>query len=601
MGPSASDLPIYRPTLADLARHLFVVGQTGSGKTGFLVGTIEDVARAEIPVLVVDPKGDMAGMALRPIGYRAADLQPWLLGDAARAEAEASRWQSGLRGDGLDPVADVEAYRRSVPIVVRTPGSSVAPVDVVSSLLACPHGLAGDDDGRAAWLTGAVSALMALVGETADPLRDREVGLLAQVLGSAWESGESLDFPTLLARLVDPPFDVLGSFPTDKVVPPKAREELALRLNQVLAAPAFAAWRQGEPLDLDAWLAPGAGVQVLTLAHLGDAERSFFLTFLMHAVVAWTRRLPGTDRPRALIVIDEVYGFLPPNPHQPPSKGPILTLLKQARAVGVGLVLATQNVYDIDYRALSNCGTWALGRLLTAPDRERLIDGLGGDPADLHDRLAQLPPRAFVVRGPTARLQQVRTRWTLSWLRGPLTRAELLRLLPAPSVEPPPLPAGLAVGWLLSSEGLPGRGSWAPGADYAGALWATIEAGGAVVHRLWWPASARAAPVEVGVVGLLDGAPFAGRYPALPAWIDTAGEVENLRLALEGAVVREVVRWHEPRSDRWSEAGEEAGVFASRVGAEVSLLERHRSGAAAKVTAMRWIWVAKAAGGVGGS
>jgi hypothetical protein len=274
----------------------------------------------------------------------------------------------------------------------------------------------------------------------ADALTDPRAALLARVLGDAFAAGEDVPFPVLLPRLVDPPFATLGYFAVDDVVPREARTALALALNQLAASPSFAAWLQGEPLDVGAWLAPGPDgrtpLRVLSLAHLDDRQRQFFVTLVLHAVVAWTRRQAGTGALRAVLYFDEVAGYLPPHPKDPPTKGPVLTLLKQARAVGLGVMLCTQNPVDVDYKALSNAGTWFVGRLQTRQDRQRLVEGLAAgadvaamDAGALDELLGRLPRRAFVWRTadqPGARV--LRTRQTLSYLRGPLTKAEIASL-----------------------------------------------------------------------------------------------------------------------------------------------------------------------------
>ncbi len=266
----------------------------------------------------------------------------------------------------------------------------------------------------------------------------------------------------LLPAIVEPRLDRIGMFPTDEVIPPKARSALALDLNDVVASDAFAAWRTGAALDVASWLRPCADgrtpATVLTLSHLDDALRMFFVTLVLQSIVTWTRQQPGTSSLRGVLVLDEAFGFLPPHPRDPTSKAPLLTLLKQARAVGLGVVIATQNPMDLDYKALSNCGTWIIGRLVTENDRRRVLEGLQGTGVamaknDLPVRIGQIPTRTFVIRDPSGNLRQVVSRWTRVWLRGPLTRPELKRLLAAPADAgvpspidrlpvPPPVPQG---------------------------------------------------------------------------------------------------------------------------------------------------------------
>jgi hypothetical protein len=441
----ASLNPAGRPATldpAELTRHAVCVGMTGSGKTGLCVGLLESLALQGVPVLALDPKGDLANLALALDPANPAEFEPWVdPAEAARqgrsvaehAAATARAWGEAQARDGLTPDA-LQARRSGVEVVVHTPGSTAGvPVDVFTALTRAPEGL--DPEGLAEYVTGAVSALLSLVGLAGDPLTDPRAILLARVLGDAFARGEAAPFDVLLPRLVDPPFETLGYFSVDEVLPREERTALALALNNVAASPAFRAWLTGVPLDVGAWLQPGPSgktpLRVLSLAHLDDRQRSFFVTMVLHAVVAWTRRLPGTGALRALVYFDEVMGYLPPHPKDPPTKAPVLTLLKQARAVGVGVVLCTQNPVDVDYKALSNAGTWFVGRLQTQQDRRRVVDGLvaasgGADPAAVDELLGRLPRRAFVWRTADSPAAQVlRTRQVLCFLRGPLTRAEI--------------------------------------------------------------------------------------------------------------------------------------------------------------------------------
>src|SRR5215813_11971131 len=136
------------------------------------------------------------------------------------------------------------------------------------------------------------------------------------------------------------------------------------------------------------------------------------------------RRQGGTTELRALVYMDEIFGYFPPHPANPPTKRPLLTLLKQARAQGVGVVLATQNPVDLDYKALANMGLWLVGKLQTEQDRARLREGLldaGLAARELDTLLDATRKRVFLLHdvhrpGPTL----LHSRWTLSYLRGPL-------------------------------------------------------------------------------------------------------------------------------------------------------------------------------------
>jgi hypothetical protein len=431
-----------------------------------------------------------------------------------------------------------------------------APVDVVSALTALPAGLAADPEARREYALGAVTALLGLIQHrgAADALTDPAAILLCRLLEDAFARGEALPLDRLIPAVVDPALTQVGVFHVDTFLPREERLELAKRLNTVLASPGFTAWRRGAPLDIEAWLAPRDGktpITVLYLAHLDEPGRRFFLTLLLHAVVGWSRRQPGTPDLRACLYLDEVAGWLPPHPANPPTKWPILTLLKQARAVGVGVVLATQNPVDLDYKAMSNAGTWLVGRLRTRQDRARVIDGLvqaGVEPGDVDDQLASLPARTFLVlddRGAT----QVTSRHTRALLRGPLTRAEVARLVrdggAAAALDdgllaaPPPLPAGLAARWLhadgaasLGHTPTPEDAVWEPALYARFSLRFDLQdevVERRTAHRLAWNAPAdpftgvpTPAAVDLPDAWLHHDRPPGGRYRPLPGWLATA-------------------------------------------------------------------------------
>ncbi|MCB9680951.1 MAG: DUF853 family protein [Alphaproteobacteria bacterium] len=590
-----------------LTTHAVCLGMTGSGKTGLCISLLEEVALAGVPVLAIDPKGDLANLALAFPELRAEDFAPWIDTDAASREGRstadaaartATRWKEGLASWGIGPER-LRALADGTDVVVLTPGSEAGvPIDVLSALAAPPAGLADDDEGLRDYVTGAVGALLGLVGVTADPVRDPEAILLAQLLGDAWSQGRSMPLDALLPAIVDPPFDKVGVFPLDSFLPRKARMDLALRLNAILASPAFAAWRTGVPLDVDTLLAPRDGrtaVRVLYLAHLDDSQRMFFVTLLLHAVVAWSRRQPGTSALRALLYFDEVMGYLPPHPASPASKTAVLTLMKQARAVGLGTMLCTQNPVDVDYKALSNAGTWWIGRLQTAQDRDRVLDGLVGAGGQL-DRsavgavLSRLPPRTFVWRDVKRDdVAVVHSRWAMSFLRGPLTRREVAALdqtwetarpagaaapaapsrgapqaaVPAAPADdtlaaPPVLPADLRARWLDAAVALSAglapvvgpalRPARADGAVVlAPALRATLrltfdETGFQTTrteHRLFFPLDGDAPTphdLELSDDVLHRSAPEGARYLPLPTTLDEARELDRFQRAVVDAI-----------------------------------------------------------------
>ncbi|WP_437642329.1 helicase HerA-like domain-containing protein [Sorangium sp. So ce854] len=456
-----------------LVTHGVVVGMTGSGKTGLVMVLVEEALRSGVPVLMVDVKGDLPNLLFTFPELSPAEFEPWLDPSAAardgRSTADvaaelAARWRAGLAASGLGP-ADVAALRARMAPRLLTPGTTAGePIHVLSALEARSPLWDEDEEAAREALSASLSLLLRLVGRDADPARSREHVLLAHLAERRLREGRAAGLEELLADLAEPPIAAVGALDVDAFFAPKERQALARELNTLLASPTFATWRKGAPLDVAAWLEQGAAggetpAVIVSVAHLEDDERLLVLGLLFEQLLSWVRGLSGTSDLRALVVFDEVFGFLPPHPANPPTKRPLLALLKQARAFGVGVVLATQNPMDLDYKALSNAGAWFVGRLQTDADRERVVEGLSGadggaggvDAAALSAALKALPPRTFFVRDvhmqPPSFLAE--TRFSLSWLRGPVTRREIGRLVrgaspPQPALHAPPGPAALA-------------------------------------------------------------------------------------------------------------------------------------------------------------
>jgi hypothetical protein len=443
------------PLLIDARRfttHAVCVGMTGSGKTGLLIDLIEEAAIDGIPTLVIDPKGDLANVLLSFPGLAAADFLPWVEADAAKrdgitvqelAERTAKKWSDGLAASGQS--ADrIRRLHETVDMAVYTPGSRTGrPLAMLESLDPPAADVLDDAEARRERIESLVSGILALVGIDTEPGKSREHVLLSTIIDSMWRSGQKLDFGALVRAIPAPPIKRVGFLDLENFYPAGERFQLASRLNTVAAAPGFEAWLEGDPLDVGRLLWTPAGkprVAVVSIAHLSDAQRMAFVTLLAGQAVAWMRSQGGTSSLKALFLMDEVFGYLPPTAN-PPSKTPLLTLLKQARAYGLGIVLATQNPVDLDYKGLSNAGTWFLGRLQTARDKARVLDGLEGaassagksfDRAKVDRLLSGLEQRMFLLHSVHDDEETVfQSRWTMAYLRGPLLREEIRRLTQA--------------------------------------------------------------------------------------------------------------------------------------------------------------------------
>jgi len=428
----------------DLTTHAVVVGMTGSGKTGLCIGMLEEAALNQIPALMIDPKGDMTNTLLHFPELLPQDFQPWVNPDAARRDGlsveqaatnTASQWKKGLDDWGITPQR-ISALKKAAQFTVYTPGSDAGvQVNILASLKAPGIPWEENREMLREKISGTVIALLGLVGvQDVDPVRSREHILLSNIFEYAWSQGQDLDLGELILQTQNPPFEKLGVFDINMFFPEKDRFALAMQLNNILASPAFQAWIEGQPLDIPSLLFEPNGLprhSVFYIAHLTDLERMFFVSLLYSAVEAWMRTQAGTSTLRAIVYFDEIFGYMPPLSN-PPSKTVMLRMLKQARAFGVGQVLVTQNPVDLDYKALSNAGTWMIGKLQTDQDKQRLLDGLQGAVASGMDRsqydkmLSSLGKRVFLMHnvhetGPSL----FQTRWAMNYLAGPLTRTQI--------------------------------------------------------------------------------------------------------------------------------------------------------------------------------
>jgi len=578
----------------DLTTHGLIVGMTGSGKTALGILLIEELLKQGIPVLAIDPKGDLGNLALAFPRLAPDEFAPWLpAGGEATPEGEAKKWADGLAGWGIS-AADVASYAAGRTVTIYTPGStSGVQVDLLGALAPPPDG-PQSEEGRDL-MTAFLGGLLGLLGRDADPVSSREFILLARCVEEIWGKGETATLESLVGAAAQPPFSAIGALPLETFFPKKERDGLVLALNGLLASPATAAFRGGAPLDIDALLGgkgSPARCSIFSISHLSDPERLFVVATLLSRVRSWLRSQPGATSLRALVYIDEIFGFFPPS-GEPPTKKPLLALLKQARAFGVGTVLATQNPVDLDYKGLANCGCWWVGTLQTERDRRRLADGLT-DAAGLTDvdaLLNQTKKRTFLLHDVHRKGPEIfETRWAISYLRGPMTRDELTKLkktAPAGAAAPAAAPAAAKPAAPAGPPMLPAE--WP-------ARWLDRRGGERAVPYLWAKAAVRYksgkgtsdeitttklfpleadTPREV-VQGealdlegkeLLSAAPRTLSYGELPSWVGAKGvkEAERaLKERLPDLLATTLLR--DPLTGLLSNPGEDEETFAARVG-----------------------------------
>lgn len=442
------DLVLYDSK--DLVTHGVVLGMTGSGKTGLCLAVLEEAALDGIPIIAIDPKGDIANLLLTFPELEGSSFEPWVNEEDARkkgqdtkeyAAAQAEMWKKGLEEWGQS-AARIKKLRDTVEINVFTPGSNAGiPVSIVASLEAPPEAVLEDDEIFHERVEGSATSLLSLAGVEGDPMQSPEHILLSNIFATLWRKGQNLTLESLVRMVQQPPFKKVGVVALDDFLPEKKRMELAMKLNNLIASPSFASWLEGVPLDIQRMLYSGDGkprISIFSIAHLSDEQRMFFVSLLLNQTLSWMRAQSGTTSLRAMLYMDEIYGYLPPTAN-PPSKKPMMILLKQARAFGLGILLATQNPVDLDYKALSNIGTWWLGRLQTERDKARVLDGLEGaassqnakfNRSDMEKMLSSLGNRIFLMNNVHEDHPAVfSVRWVMTYLRGPLSRNQIKTLM----------------------------------------------------------------------------------------------------------------------------------------------------------------------------
>jgi hypothetical protein len=433
----------------DLTTHAVCVGMTGSGKTGLCVGLLEEAAIDHVPAIIIDPKGDMTNLLLQFEGLTPEEFAPWINPDDASRKGmsvedytakTAATWKKGLAGWGEGPER-IKLLKDSVEYTIYTPGSDTGiPINILGSFAAPGIDFDSDAEMLRERIQGNVAALLGMINRKEDPSRSREGILLATLFEHHWRKGVDLDITSLILGIQNPPFNKLGVFDVDTFFPQNDRFQLAMEFNSLVASPQFSYWLKGDPLDIEKIYFTAEGKprhSIFYIAHLSESERMFFVTLLLNSLIAWMRRQSGTTSLRSLLYFDEIFGYFPPTAN-PPSKKPLLTILKQARAFGVGAVLVTQNPVDIDYKGLANAGTWFIGKMQTERDKNRVLDGLkgaiaeAGASADLNfdDLISALDSRVFLLHNVHEDEPVVmHTRWVMSYLRGPLTRPQVKKLM----------------------------------------------------------------------------------------------------------------------------------------------------------------------------
>jgi hypothetical protein len=470
----------------DLCTHAVIVGMTGSGKTGLGVGLIEEAAIDGIPSLVIDPKGDLTNLMLNYPDLRPEDLAQWISADDASragktveefAAEQAGMWKKGIEdwgqtGERIRKLGD------ATEVNIYTPGSDAGiPISILSSFAVPPAAVLADADMFRDRVSTTATSILTLLGIDADPIQSREHILLTTIFDHCWKNNLSMDLGTLIQMVQTPPVQKIGVMDLESFFNSKDRFSLAMSMNNLLAAPGFSAWMTGEPLDIDRLLYTPSGkpkTSIFYIAHLSETERTFFISLLLNQTLGWMRSRPGTNSLRAMLYIDEIFGLMPPVA-EPPTKKPLLTLLKQARAYGLGLVLATQNPVDLDYKGLSNTGTWFLGRLQTDQDKQRVLDGLEGASAEagsgfnrgeMANILSGVGKRVFLLHNVhESHPVTFHTRWCLSYLAGPMTRTQIKKLMaakknvaaaePAFAAAAPAMPAAVAAPPVAAVETAP--------------------------------------------------------------------------------------------------------------------------------------------------
>ncbi|MFW3425760.1 ATP-binding protein [Aliarcobacter butzleri] len=430
----------------DLLTHAAIIGMTGSGKTGLGISLLEEAAIDNIPSIIIDPKGDMTNLLLTFPSLQGSDFEPWIEEQDASnnglsvkefAQNTANLWKNGLERD-FQNASRIEKFKNSADFTIYTPGSDAGvQISILSSFKAPNKEVIEDNDLLVSLINSTVSSILSLIEEKSDTTSKESI-LISSIFMNYFKENKDLTLEELITLIVTPPFSKIGVFDLETFFAQSERLKLALKLNNIIANPSFKTWIEGETLDISNLLYDETGkakVSIFSIAHLNDSQRMFFVTLLLNQMVAWMRRQEGTTSLKALLYMDEIFGYFPPNSN-PPSKQPMLTLLKQARSFGIGIILSTQNPVDIDYKGLANIGTWFIGRLQTKQDKEKVIDGLSSanegnlNKEEVMNLISNLEKRNFILKNINEDgIKIFETRWALSYLKGPISKDGIKKLM----------------------------------------------------------------------------------------------------------------------------------------------------------------------------
>jgi DNA helicase HerA-like ATPase len=440
---------VYAPLVyknKDLLTHAAIIGMTGSGKTGLGISLLEEAAIDNIPSIIIDPKGDMGNLLLTFPNLQGSDFEPWIEEQDAinngvtlkeHALNTANLWKKGIEDD-FQSTQRIEKLKNAADFTIYTPGSNAGvQISILSSFKAPSREVLEDNDLLVSLINSTVSSILSLIEEKNDSISKESI-LISSIFMNYYSAGKDLNLEQLISLIVTPPFEKVGIFDLETFFAQDDRLKLALKLNTIIANPSFKSWIEGETLDISNLLYDENGkakVSIFSIAHLNDSQRMFFVSLLLNQMVSWMRRQEGTSSLKALLYMDEIFGYFPPSSN-PPSKQPMLTLLKQARSFGVGIILSTQNPVDIDYKGLSNIGTWFIGRLQTKQDKDKVIDGLSSavegkiNKSEIENLLSNLEKRTFIMKNINEDgIKVLKTRWALSYLKGPISKDDIKKLM----------------------------------------------------------------------------------------------------------------------------------------------------------------------------